>query len=487
MKTKSNTSARSLACTLLAVGLTASVFTTANAQPVNSVISTGANVGLQRVGPIDPQNGFPQWYQDKTGLALELLTPKSLAELTAGYDVLLPTDTVYPEVFPTSWFVEHFYYMARNIMNVPVSAGTGAQTGRCTISLAQEASFGAGTTKAGDQITFTRIRIDWRGVPYDGDYIIETPYSTTTFTTLRAGDRIFNTEDVGLAPAPAGFQLSLKSKVGPYLTASATPGGAELPPVTFEGRSYLADPVALTKVTGSPLGATRNACRIWYVGPPVNNITPAPVLLSESTDFNLFGRIKTGALPSLTQITRASRTFVSTTPDRRVDVCALAQSSLATRLVGSPASTLLSPTLTVYMAPPVNTNGVLSVPAVAGVAMSKSGTQFSYQSPQYASRAAMPTAVTVSDGTGGVFTLPVVDNIVLASCVYNYTTKVLTVNANSTDNGALLTINTVDGPLTTTKSGNIYTSGVLPYAPCDVIVTSNQGGVNTIETATTKK
>lgn len=470
------------------MGLTATVFTTANAQPVNSVISTGANVGLQRSGPIDPINGFPQWYQDKTGLALELLTPKSLAELTAGYDVLLPTDTVYPEVFPTSWFVEHFYYMARCIMTVPVSAGAGAQTGRCTVSCAQEASFATGVTKPGDQITFTRIRIDWRGVPYDGDYIIETPYSTTTFTTIKAGDRIFNTEDVGLAPAPAGFQLSLNSKVGPYLTASATPGGAELPPVTFEGRSYLADPVALTKVTGSPLGANRNACRIWYVGPPVNNVTPAPVLLSESTDFNLFGRVKTGAMPSLTQIIRASRTFVSAAPgDRRVDVCAIAPSTLASRLPGAPASTVAQPTLNVYFAPPVNTNGVLSAPAVTPAVMNRSGTQYSYQSAQYATRAAMPTAVTVTDGQGGVFTLPVTDNIVLASCVYNYTTKVLTVNANSTDNGALLTINTVDGPLTTTKSGFNYTTGVLPYAPCDVIVTSNQGGINTIETSTTKK
>lgn len=485
MKKTIATQATKLACTLLALGLTASVVTTANAQ----LISTGASVGLERAGPIDPQNGFPQWYQDKTGLALELLTPKSAAELAAGYNVVLATDTVYPEVFPSSWFVEHFYFMARSVMTVPVSFGNGQQSGRCTVSCAQEASFGGGFVKAGDQIAFTRIRIDWRGVPYNGTYIIETPYSTNTFTGVLAGDRIFNTEDIGFAPAPAGFQVSLNTKVGPYLVASATPGGAELPPVTFEGRSYLANPGTLTKVTGSPLGADRNGVRIWYVGPTVGTVTPAPVLLSEASDWSLFGRIKTGTLPSRTQLVRASRTFAAT--DKRIDICATGDATLAPRLVGAPYSVKATPVLTAYMAPPIVTNGVLSAPArtatVVPILMDKSGTQFSCQSPQYATRAAIPTAVTVTDATGGVYTVPVTDSIVIVSATYNSTTKVLTVNANPTDNGSTLSFSTRDGPLSMTKAGNVYTHTALPFAPCDIYVTSNQNGANSAEVVPTKK
>ena len=34
--------------------------------------SMTANAVLERVGPVDPANGFPKWYMDITGVALEL-------------------------------------------------------------------------------------------------------------------------------------------------------------------------------------------------------------------------------------------------------------------------------------------------------------------------------------------------------------------------------------------------------------------------------
>src|SRR4051812_11776316 len=71
---------------------------------------------LQRVGPVangPGGNGYPTWYQDKTGLTLDFCSPTSDAELTGGWCVLLPGDlTTTPESFPNNFFDEHFYFLA---------------------------------------------------------------------------------------------------------------------------------------------------------------------------------------------------------------------------------------------------------------------------------------------------------------------------------------------------------------------------------------
>lgn len=471
MKSKIKSACKSF-CSLrtfgLGLALTAALLTNAQAQD--------ANVGLERSGPVNPSHGFPDWYQDKTGLALELLTPKSAAELTAGYNVILPADTTYPEVLPTGWAVEHFYWMARSEINIG---------GRARLILGHEGSFAGGVAKIGDQIVFTRIRIDFRSVPSTGTYIIETPYSTRTFTNVPAGSRIFDTEDVGIAPGPAGFELSLKTKVGPYLVASATPGGAELPPVTFQGRQYLADPVALVKLTGSPLGANRNAFRIWFKATALST----PVLLGENTDFSLYGRVMTSNVPGRTSITRATKTGRTGPIDRRIDICAVAKSTLASRLPGAAYSTSAVPSLTAYLAPAINTNGVLSIPTGTAYPMARMGSEFSYQSDQFPGRVALDrvTGITVVDNTGGVYTANVADAIALSAISYNPATTTLTLTAVSTDSLATLTVNTIDGPLTSTKAGNVYTVTGVTAAPCDVIVTSSAGGIASAEVLTTKK
>src|SRR4051812_46150055 len=66
-----------------------------------------AHAVLERQGPVsnDPQiGGFPTWYQDTTGLALEFCDPLNQSELDGGWCVLLNTDTVVPESFPTVFF-----------------------------------------------------------------------------------------------------------------------------------------------------------------------------------------------------------------------------------------------------------------------------------------------------------------------------------------------------------------------------------------------
>ncbi|HVQ40685.1 MAG TPA: hypothetical protein VMS54_00690, partial [Vicinamibacterales bacterium] len=87
--------------------------------------SFSAHAVLQRTGPVSVApsvGGFPSWYQDTTGLALEFCGPQNAAEVSGGWCLLLPgTVGAVPETFPTNFFIEHFYFAA--------NAGIGTRTG----------------------------------------------------------------------------------------------------------------------------------------------------------------------------------------------------------------------------------------------------------------------------------------------------------------------------------------------------------------------
>jgi hypothetical protein len=76
--------------------------------------SFSAQAVLERAGPVNPApsvGSYPAWYQDTTGVTLEFCDPLNAAELSGGWCLLLPPDVpVLPEVFPTSFFDEHFYF-----------------------------------------------------------------------------------------------------------------------------------------------------------------------------------------------------------------------------------------------------------------------------------------------------------------------------------------------------------------------------------------
>ena len=75
-----------------------------------------ANAELARVGPNDvpspPGNGFPLWYQDTTGLALDLCNPTTQAQVTPCLLAPAPgaPNPTLPFVFPTNWPDEQFWY-----------------------------------------------------------------------------------------------------------------------------------------------------------------------------------------------------------------------------------------------------------------------------------------------------------------------------------------------------------------------------------------
>ncbi len=235
--------------------------------------ATAAQAGLQRLGPTDSANGgYPAWYQDSTGIALDFGKPITQAELNGGWLLILPANLptgAVPEVPFTNYSAEHFYWNATSGLKVG---------GGVVLVLSMEGAF-ANTTGpiAGDQIVFGRLRIKVTKASFDGDYKVYTPYGVFDFPNVRVGDRIFSTQDVGFT-CGTDFSCALNSLIGPYLLPSAVPGGAEVPPYPdlkslpgvdpfydaiaaktadpLTGRKYLTDPARVGPLTGGTCALT---------------------------------------------------------------------------------------------------------------------------------------------------------------------------------------------------------------------------------------
>ncbi len=219
---------------------------------------------LQRVGPVDPANGgYPAWYQDKTGLTMDFGLPLNQSELNGGWLLILPANLptgAVPEVPFTNYSGEHFYWNATSGSRV---------AGGMVLVLSLEGAFSSGVPRAGDQITFGRIRIKIASIPTTGDYKVYTPFGVYDFPGLTAGDKLFFTQDVGIA-CGTNFDCALNTSIGPFLLPSPAPGGPEVPPIPdllagqdpyydalaaktaypATGRKYIADPARVGPLTG---------------------------------------------------------------------------------------------------------------------------------------------------------------------------------------------------------------------------------------------
>ena len=214
------------------------------AQPAQAV--------LQRQGPVDPAHGFPAWFQDRNGTAMELCSINSpdavgLAVVNAGLCAIVNVPapngvSVAPEVFPTNFSTEHFYTLTSaslapagqgNLGNVAVPT-PGA--GRITFNFALEASFANGVPTAGQQLWFTRWRINHGNVACTGNHTYFTPTKgPQTFPGVARG-KTFETTDTGMGN-PAAV---MSGDLGPFLQSSDVPGGVPRAPfVGPDGKKYL--------------------------------------------------------------------------------------------------------------------------------------------------------------------------------------------------------------------------------------------------------
>ena len=179
-------------------------------------LAGSAHAVLQRVGPVDPATGYPAWYQDANGLALELCSPTTQADLVAGICFITPAEVpTLPEVMPTNWSQEHFYYYTSAVMTM--ASATPGVTTPLKVLTGLEASFNTPAAEAGQQIVFARWRVQapqaQAGMACTGTFTIYSPHRAPKVIPVAAGARLFDTEDIGIGP---DFNGALNGAAGPW-------------------------------------------------------------------------------------------------------------------------------------------------------------------------------------------------------------------------------------------------------------------------------
>ncbi len=480
-----------------------------------------AHAILERVGPTQAANGFPAWYQDTTGLSTEFCSPSNASELAGGWCVLFTGDTVAPEVFPTAFADEHFYYAADALdRRVPNPAVPGTMM-LAFLRIGLEGAFLNGPVVAGDQMVFARLRIKLTPLPFDGTYTVYTPAGVFVFPDQLASNPrgLFFTEDVGLS---AGiFTDALNGDVGPFLLPSAVPGGLEMPALTAAnptpdtdpahfggafvatpypgtGKSYLGDPGRVGPVTGSILppftvndGTTRN--------PNIFRIEGPNGFVFETTDFGVRGRLFTNTIPGRVSVDRASYTRNATV--QKVDVFATGFETTQGRLPTQPRPAAVAPSLSFFEAP---CGGVLdpitgtvgppftapTIPAIE-TQMVNTGNEYWGQ----ALPVAIPPEVCVHDAAardatgviiagGSFFPRPVTDEVTISQATYDPVTRSLTVTATSSDALAPPALILPLPGAVDTLSPATWTLSPIAAPPSKVQVLSSALGSNTYQVTT---
>ncbi len=458
-----------------------------------------ARFQLERHGPVDPTfqpdrhgpgnlnqdtrdrfGGFPQWYQDKTGLALELGTAQVQAEianawLLVGPDTMDALGEYYQFPVAGTFTDEHFYFHAATTGTFPIPAGVDLKNGSTTtdilVELGHEAAYGSGLTEEwGTQWVFTRQRIVVRIAPYSGSYKLETPYKNYRLDGQIAGQRIFFTDDVGVGQMPAGYANSLTGDFGPYLVPADAPGGDELAP--FEpaeglGRKYLADPGVQHFVTGSPIG--QNFVRLsWWNG-------AAWQQLWFSDRFSLSGRIKQGEIPSRVTIEEAIRHDHIDPAQRRVDVFAKGEPYLPTRLPAAPYANRTTAKVDLFLGTAAEVPNLTALPMQAN---QEPG--ICYYLPALVGNGAFPTVVTARDGGGFMTSKAVTDGLFITQATYFPDQRALQVSISSASGTEpatyeLVGVDGVVAPGSVLNNGSI-TLNDLAAPPSFVTVKSSGGG-----------
>jgi hypothetical protein len=234
-----------------------------NAFATTGVLPTPAPIGLAAAGPVNSDNGFPAWYEDKAGVRVEPcldgLNPLCgfVGAPVDGFD------STQPAVFPTNFPDEQFYMLAGSQLTLP-------NGGKATLTLGLEAAF-ANAVQNGDQMVFARQRV----------VVVGGPASTTLHFHHPYGDLDIDTDGTGkgklvqdVAPSVGNFDTALKGIIGPFLTwdssLPATPAG------------YLGDPAVAHAINPGPNGSVFSVN--WSGAPAIS--TPL---------FNLQGKIATNA------------------------------------------------------------------------------------------------------------------------------------------------------------------------------------------------
>lgn len=272
--------------------------------PTLAAFDAGTPPQLVDVGPRNPETGevifspqtnFPVFYQDHTGLALELCTANNDQLNVCIYD---PIDTADMATLPyqqqIGFNAEAFWWLAEAPVTIPPSTECPDCSGGL-LTLAVEAAFSQEKPVKGDEFMFGRLRLRV-DAPYAGRYRVTHPFGVEEFVVTTPGKRAINeTIDIGtLAPDPTG---PLRSRIMAFLrwdpaVAPAAPQG------------YIGDANVPHPVVGSPLGT--NYFRVEYLG--VRPLAPDGSSFVQENNFVVSGRIYGGVTPTPLVVDRASYT-----------------------------------------------------------------------------------------------------------------------------------------------------------------------------------
>ncbi|MEW5745720.1 MAG: hypothetical protein AB1805_09840 [Nitrospirota bacterium] len=419
------------------------------------IVSSAAHAALNVMGPIDPNNGFPKYYQDSNGLALELCIP-NVQELADGACLILPADVpspLAPIVFPTNFPGEAFWWAGGTIIDLPGG-------GSADLVMALEAAFAFEEPIQGDQVSFGRVRIRVDIPAPGGNYVVTTPYGIFPFNNVQPGVRAINmTQDIGIT-VPGVFTGALGSSIGPYLRPSLTPGGAPLPFFDLypgSGKLYIAQPAALGPVTGGPFGNVFRVEGPNIGGPGINSI--------ETVNFELVGRLFDGVLP--TPLTPTRTTYSRTAAGQgQIDIFA----------DSAPAAT-------------VTVSGGANMPP-GEVALAGSAIGNFFATINLADATVLPPFVTLTANAAGSsassISSALTDSVTISKAEYNITKATLTIMASSSDKAVPPSL-TADAPgaglpLGTLTNDTLVLTGI-QAPPASVIVTSSAGGSATAQVA----
>jgi hypothetical protein len=398
--------------------------------------------GLFAVGPTDPANGYPTYYQDHAGQALapclDNVTPGDPCGILALGGLPNPTG---PIVFPTNFPQEFFYSLTSGRIRV------GSLNATLTMGL--EGAFGntAGTVVPGQQITFARFRFRvTAGLVPGATYTLTYPFGVRTFVASSTGTINF-TEDQGCgAPVPPACNFAsvlTTTNVGPFLRWDAT---APAPPAGFLG-----DPAVDHPIIGSPFGT--NFMRLD--GP---NVGGSGVNTVQTNVFSVTGKAFNGVLVTPLVIDRTS--FARTAAgSSEIDLFAhsVGNATITASAAGIPTTTLSADPLVGRFYAMVNLAPGTPLPASISYTAASAG------------------------NTSTVGASPLVDEVTVTAATYSQSRHVLTVNAVSSDQLGAPTL-TASGnpqePLGTLTGGVLTVSLVAP--PFQVTVTSSAGGTGTL-------
>ncbi|WP_349618496.1 Ig-like domain-containing protein [Azotobacter salinestris] len=412
-------------------------------------------------GPYTPATGgFPQWYQDDTGLSLELCQSKAVSPTVPGTPdapaylcTLLPEPGVYddsqPMVFPDNWPPELFWFLAET--DIPDN-GSGFELE--VYVAAVEAAFAQEQPRDGDQQSFARIRIR-ASVPVAGTYTITHPYGVETVQVGTAGRRAINiTRDIGIG-APGDFSGALQGDIGPFLSRADGTRITAINPETGQSETFIGDPNVPTAVTGGLSG--NNFVRIEGPGGRV----------IQTDQFTLSGKVLDARPATPLAVGRA--TYGRTAEGSRIDLFASSGD-------GDPNAELC------YRETLELVDGTPPSSCLHTLSGDNNGHFFASNPPSQG----LPPFVVVTardpSGTTRPTTLSarLSDVVKIKTARYSWADRSLTIEASSSDETALPDL-AAEGYGRLTKTGTLQTLSVTDLAqpPASVTVKSAAGGSDT--------